>query len=290
MSRSNRLRLLPLLLFLATASAAWAQVEKKEFKLGLMLEEKNNNKQHDSDVLNAATDAFVAAKRFIMVERKELNKVFTEKDLQEFIGGQVNNKLSDVLGLDLLGVVSYTVETTQDSKGKPVKSWIIDVRLLDVRTTQIVTTITSNRPNLLTPLTPREAGERLLNSIREAFPPLGYIIEIKDKKIFINLGSDAGLKKGDSLEIVAQGEQIIDPVTGKIYAPPLEVVGKLSVVETSPQTSICKLKSAKEKERVTLSTLVRLQATDSRIVKWLLMVPRIKKELEEKREALKKKD
>lgn len=287
MSRSNRFWLLPLLLFLSATSAGWAQVEKKEFKLGLMLGEKNYNTQHDSDVLNAATDAFVAAKRFIMVERKELNQIFTEKDLQEFIGGQANNKLSDVLGLDLLGVVSYTVEAAQDSKGKPVKSWIIDVRLLDVKTTQIVTTITSNRPNVLTPLTPREAGERLFKSIREAFPPLGYIIDIRDKKIFVNLGSDAGLKKGDSLEIVAQGEQIIDEITGQIYAPPLEVVGKLSVVETSPQISICKLKSAKEKERVALSTLVRLQATDSRITKWLLMVPRIKQELKEKGEALK---
>lgn len=289
MFRSNRLLVLPLLLFLTAAPAVWAQGEKSTYKLGLVLDEDKKDKRYDSDVLNAATEAFVASKRFTMVERKHLNAIFTEKDLQEFIGGQVNNKLFDVLGLDLLGAVSYTLETKQDSQGKPVKNWIIDVRVMDVRTAMIVATITSNRPNFLEPLTPREAGERLFRSIRDVFPPLGNVIEIRDKKkVVVNLGSDAGLKKGDSLEIVHQGDQIVDELTGKVYSPPLEVVGKLSVHEIGPQTSICKVKSSKGE--ITSTSLVRLQVTDSRIVKWLLMVPRVKNEWQEKRKEFEKDD
>lgn len=282
MLRFLRLSILPLLLVLAAAPVAWGQEEKALYKLGLILPDKD--KRHDRDVLNAATDAFVTAKRFTVVERKELDAVFTEKDLQEFIGGQVNNKLSDVLGLDLLGVVGYTVETTPDSKGKPVKSWIIDVRLVAVKTASVLATITSNRPNILTPLTPREAGDRLLKSIREAFPPLGVIVQIEGKKVVIDLGSEAGVKKGDSLEIVSQGEEIIHPVTGELLPAPLSVVGQLKVVSTSHRLSTCKLK--KPKKEIALADLVRLKGRDTLIVKWLLLLPRIKKELEEKRKAL----
>ncbi|HEY2293844.1 MAG TPA: hypothetical protein VGM86_24330 [Thermoanaerobaculia bacterium] len=288
-----RLKLSPLpviLLCLAAALPASAQVEKSHYKLGLISNEKNKGHETDKerryreDVLNAATDAFVAARRFTMVERNQLNAVFTEKSLQEFIGGQVNNKLSDVLGLDLVGVVDYTVDTTRSPKGEPVVKCIIDVRLIDVKTASLLATVTSNRPSLLLPSsTPREAGELLYRGIREAFPPVGYVVSVNGKEVVVDLGSEAGLQDGDTLEIVVEGEQIVHPVTGKVLSAPMKVIGELKVVTASPQISTCKIKS---KGEVRVASIVRLKESVSFIDKWGSKILLFKKTAKDKEEEI----
>ncbi|HSS75482.1 MAG TPA: CsgG/HfaB family protein [Thermoanaerobaculia bacterium] len=275
-----------LLLFLASALPASAQVEKGHYKLGLISNEKNKNHESDKerryreDVLNAATDAFVASRRFTMVERNQLDSIFTEKSLQEFIGGQVNNKLTDVLGLDLVGVVGFTVDVSKSPKGEPVTKCIIDVRLIDVKSASILATVTSDRPDLFLPnSTPREAGELLYKGIRDTFPPLGYVVSVTGKEAIVDLGSETGLKDGDTLEMVAEGEQIIHPVTGKVLSAPMKVIGELKVVTAAAQISTCKIKS---KGEVRPANLVRLKGGVSLFEKVFQKIPFIKHNLKDK--------
>jgi len=271
-----------LLLPLAVSGPAVAQGEKAVYKLGLITgddkERKNEQERKiDTEILNAATDAFVAAHRFKMVERNELGKVFTEKSLQDFIGGKVNNKLTDILDLDLVGVVGHTVETSKSLNGENQTKWIIDVRLIDVKTASLLTTITSERATLLSllpPATPREAGALLAQSIREAFPPFGYVVQVTGKDVMVDLGTEAGLKEGDTLEVIQEGEQIIHPVTGEVISAPLKVVGQLKVVSASLQVSICKAKSMKGE--LQLKSVVRLKGSESKIVGWIKRIPVIK--------------
>jgi hypothetical protein len=278
-------RLLPLLLLglLAAPLPAAAQGDKGLYKMGLLLADEH--KQNGGDALNAATDAFVAARRFKMVERKQLNAIFTEKDLQEFIGGKVNNKLSDVLGLDLVGVVDFTIDTQFTPGRLPEKTWIIDVRLVDVKTAAIVTTLTSNRPSLLPTSTARDAGQRLFEAIREAFPPIGYIIQINGKEATIDLGSEAGLKEGDPLEIVQEGEQIIHPVTGQVLSGPMKVVGELKVASLTPQMSTCKVKKAQGDLKV--GSLVRFQGKSSKIIDMINKLPLLNRIIKDKKKDVK---
>lgn len=284
--------LLAVLLLLSSTPPSGAQVEKSLYKLGLISGEKETRHESEKerrfreDVLNAATDAFVATRRFTMVERNQLDAVFTEKSLQEFIGGQVNNKLTDVLGLDLVGVVGYTIDVSKSPKGEPITKCIIDVRLVDVKTASILATLTSDRLNLLLPPSaPREAGQVLYASIRDAFPPLGYVISVSGKEVVVDLGSEAGLKKGDELELVQEGEQIIHPVTGKILSAPMKVIGELKVLTASPQVSTCK---AKAKGGVPLGSLVRLKGSRSLFPDWVAKIPFFKKSAEAKKEELEK--
>jgi hypothetical protein len=286
-----------LLLFLTVALPASAQVEKSLYKLGLVSDvkgkhyESEKEKRYREEIFNAASAAFVATRRFSMVERNQLDQIFTEKSLQEFIGGQVNNKLTDVKGLDLVGVVSYTVETSKSSKGEPSTKCLIDVRLIDVKTASILATVTSDHPPnlglnpnlLLTPSTPRDAGEYLQQSIREAFPPMGYVVSVSGKEAVVDLGSEAGLKDGDTLEVVAEGEQIIHPVTGKVLSAPMKVIGELKVVTASPQISTCKIKS---KGEIRLSSFVRLKGSNSLFMKWFQKIPLIKKDFKDKKEEI----
>jgi hypothetical protein len=257
MFRTILSKLLTLLLLGAIAAPAAAQGEKALYKLGLVLNGEKNH-QLDGDVLNAVTQAFFESKRFTMVERKQLDSVFTEKDLQGFLG-KGSQTLSDVLGLDLVGLVSYTAGTERQG-AVSYEVFVLEVRLVDVKTGQILGTITSERPDAVLPAsTVREAGRDLFQSIREAFPPFGYVVKVTGKEVVIDLGSDAGLKKGDELEIVREGEQIIHPVTGQALPAELVVVGVLKVVSASPQLANCKTKS----EAVTLGSTVRLKAKNS---------------------------
>jgi len=283
----KRSPLLAICLLFAIAAPSVAQVEKSIYKLGLLSGEKGKHYESDKErrlreeVLNAATDAFVAARRFTMVERNQLDAIFTEKSLQEFIGGQVNNKLTDVLGLDLVGVVGYTVSTSKSAQGEPVTKCIIDVRMVDVKTASILATLTSDRPSLVLPSsTPREAGKLLYQSIRDAFPPLGYVVSVAGKEVVVDLGTEVGLKDGDTLEIVQEGDQIIHPVTGKVLSAPMKVIGELKVVTASPQISTCKLKS---KEEPPVASLVRLKGSNSRMLEWMDRIPVFKRKLEDKR-------
>lgn len=254
------------------ASPAWSQVEKPIFKLGLIL---GGQKDHrlDGDVLDAATAAFVNSKRFTMVERRQLDAVLTEKDLQEFVGGQVNQKLTSVLGLDFIGIVGYTFDRVKGLDEVERNRLIINIRMIDVKTATIFATLESARTALASaPETPRDAGLVLFKSIREAFPPLGYVVEVEGKKVMVDLGSEAGVKDGDVLEVVREGKQIIHPVTGVPLPAAMEVIGELKVVSASSAMSSCKVKSVKEGE-VSLANLVRLKVEKSQWKGMLLKLP-----------------
>ena len=251
--------LIVLILFSVAAPAAAEVGEKTAYKLGLVMGE-SKDRSVEVDVLNLTTAAFVQARRFKMVERSQLNAVFTEKDLQGFLG-KGNKKLSDVLGLDFLGIVGYTMEDRQ-SGGVHRRVVTLDVRLADVKTGAIVGVISSERDSFTPPTTVREASHQLFQSIREAFPPFGYVVKSNGEAVVVDLGADAGLKKGDTLEIVREGEQIIHPVTNELLPAELLVVGELKVESASPGLSNCKLKS--RKGEAPLGSVVRLKANDSR--------------------------
>lgn len=251
-----------LLLLVAFAAPALGQDGKSHYVLGLIIGQEKRSST-DGDVLNAATDAFVLARRFTIVERSKLDAVFTEKDLQEFLG-KGNNDLSTVLGLDLLGLVNYAVESARDPAAGLIESYVIDVRLVDVKTGQVLTTVSSEREDILRPpATPREAGRHLFQSVRQAFPPVGYVIKLDGEEVVVDLGSDLGVQDGDVLEVVREGEQIIHPVTGEALPAQLIAVGTLKVVSIWPQFASCRAKSGGAE--IQLGSIVRLRAEGSRV-------------------------
>jgi hypothetical protein len=193
-----------------------------------------------------------------MVERRQLTAVFTEKDLQGFLG-KGSQKLSQVLGLDLVGLVSYIIED-ENMGGIARRVFTIEVRLVEAKTGKIIGTINSDRPDyVVPPSTVRDAGRGLYQSVREAFPPLGYVIKVSGKEVVVDLGAEAGVRKGDELEVVKEGEQIIHPKTGEVLSAELQVVGVLKVVSTSPQMSSCKTRG----DGVELGSAVRLKGKNS---------------------------
>jgi hypothetical protein len=274
------------LLFLASAVApAAAEGEKAVFKVGLVTPPPPKpltakEAETASQVLSIATKAFINARRFTIVERKELAIVFKEKDLKNFLSkGQGDNRLSDLLGLDYLGIVEHSVSTKtvpkkitkklfekltpKENPNEEVKItvWTIDIRLVDVKTGQAVKALTSAASSSLVPVpTVTAAGELLQDAIRTAYPPFGHIVKVEGKDVVIDLGDSSGLQKKDVFDILEEGEQLFHPITGKPMEPYLVVIGQFQVTEIWPTMAHGKITVSEQGKVIKAGSFIRYKS------------------------------
>jgi len=260
-----------LALLLLTEVVAESQI----YKTGLIMASKYRNRA-ETEILTAVTNALLDSKRFDVIERSRLDAVFTERDLKDFIEGTPGD-LSDLEGVDLLGLVSYTVERQEDRS----EIVVIDIRLTEVRSGRVFASISSRRDSFDPPRTPHRAGVHLLANIREAFPPEGIVVDVSEKRVVIDLGVESGLKKGDELEVVRDGEVIFHPTTHNPLPAVEDVVGVLRVTKASRQLSICKLKKSKDAMVIQVTDRVRLKPKLELLRKAYSKIPFVKRKVKE---------
>jgi len=252
----------------------------KIYQIGLVMALKGDRDLNDQ-IMTETTAAFFESKRFEVIEREQLAKVFTERDLQDFIKGAPGD-MSTLEGVDMLGLVTFTAERsptpTYALEEGPTGKFFIDVRLTDVKTGKVVGTVSSRRETLTVPSTPHLAGQSLLQNIREMFPPEGYVINVSGDAVLVDLGVEVGLRKGDTLEIIREGEVFFHPVTHKPMPAQEIIVGTLKVTEPANQMSTCKLKVS-EGQQIAVADRVRLKAKDQTGMKFLNKIPFLKKHL-----------
>lgn len=216
-----------LLLVLAAAPPGAGQTKEASYRLALVME-RCGDQRLDSEVYEASVEAFVASRRFTIIERGSLLSKESES-------------LPEIAPLDLLGLVAFYLEAKPWSGTVPI--FTIGVRLVDVKTGKVVATQTSEVPGSL-PRTPREAGRQLREDIRRAFPLSGYVIKLVGADVVVDLGSEHGLMNGDALEVLREGEGVIHPITGEVLPGVPKVIGELKVVSISPRLSICRLRGS----------------------------------------------
>lgn len=234
----------------------------KTLKIALLMAEKKAG-DADDQVLGATTAAFVDSRRFEVIERDQLKKIFQERDLIDFIKGS-HGDLSDLKGVDIIGVVTFTMEKGTSIEGKPQQQIFIDVRLTDVRTSQVMGSVSSRRPSVLyEPVNYHNAGRLLLENVREMFPPEGSVLQVKNKEVIVSLGALAGIQENDVLIALVDGEVLFD-TEGNAYPPMEEVVGELKVVQVAAQMSRCKIKNG----AVELGARVRLKGSNKTFMDW----------------------
>lgn len=251
----------PTLLFLLIllGSMIASETQAQPIKLALVMSKAEKwDSQKKQEILDLATNAFVRSKRFTMIERSELDAIFTEKDLESFVKGTPGD-LSEISNLDMIGVVSYTTEPVTNGQGQSQTGYFFQVRLTNVRDSKLSDTISSRRESLILPTTPSQAADHLLESVREMFPPEGYVIQLRRGEAVVDLGTEVGLRKGDHLEVIREGEPIVHPVTGAII-PQTDVIATLKVDEVDNGIATCKVKSAAQ---VALADRVRFVGRQS---------------------------
>jgi len=68
-------------------------------------------------------------------------------------------------------------------------------------------------------------------------PPQGYVVQVKGKTVYLNLGEDSGIKVGDLVRIFHPGEAIVDPKTGEVLDQELILVAEARVSRVKGRVS-----------------------------------------------------
>jgi hypothetical protein len=72
----------------------------------------------------------------------------------------------------------------------------------------------------------------LAGKIKKELPILnGYVINVSDSKITLDIGRSNGLKKGMKCHVYREGAPIVHPVTGKVIAKEIEELCEVQVIE-----------------------------------------------------------
>ena len=88
----------------------------------------------------------------------------------------------------------------------------------------------------------RVAAENFLREIQNINPFSARVAEISGDEIYIDVGSDSGIRKGETLTVAREGSPII--INGEIVGMKRTVIGKIKVIEVNARYSICKAESS----------------------------------------------
>jgi curli biogenesis system outer membrane secretion channel CsgG len=126
--------------------------------------------------------------------------------------------------------VSVTGEGSVESKSSQVS---LDTDVLDVGTSGFEDTP-------LGEATRAAVQEVVANIIAELgdVPWQGRVVTVRGGQIYINAGSDAGMRVGDMLEVSRVGEELIDPETGLNLGQVEDTLGRLRITSVEEKFSI----------------------------------------------------
>ena len=91
----------------------------------------------------------------------------------------------------------------------------------------------------------KDVAKQVLEKINAANPIVGNVLKVMGDKVYFHLGSNSGVRKGETFVIYREGEMLMDPITGEILGVEEEVIGTLKVEEVKPQYSMGVIKKHK---------------------------------------------
>lgn len=166
-----------------------------------------------------------------------LGKV-TMATVENNITAQVVSRLGETFGLGDIG--SAAGQFVHKFKGRIA----LDVRFVDNETGEIILakTVEGNKSGATVPAAfnnaCKEAAENLLRELNGINPFRARVADVYGADIYIDQGSEAGLRRGEVLLVVREGAPIV--VNGKIVAMRQTEIGKVKVVEVNADYAVCR--------------------------------------------------
>ena len=188
---------------------------------------------------NIAVDPATAVKlgKLIGADYSMLGKV-TMAVVESNITADIVSRISGAFGLGDIGATAE--QYVNKFKGRIE----FEFRLVDNETGEIVLakTIAGNKsgssgPNAVNNAC-KQAAENFLKELNELNPFRARVADIVGNDIYIDQGSEAGLRKGETLIVAREGAPVI--VNGKVVAMRQTEVGKVKVVEVNADYAICR--------------------------------------------------
>jgi TolB-like protein len=176
------------------------------------------------DLLDKLITGFVNLNRFKVIERALLEKILEEQKLgmSGIVDVSTAAEIGKGIGVDAVIVGSVTRASNAMS---------IDARLIDTETAAILTAkdAYSQRISL------QDVSNMvsiLADKIKNELPILnGYVINVSEKKVTLDIGRSNGLKKGMKCHVYREGAPIVHPVTGKVIAKEIQELCEVQVTE-----------------------------------------------------------
>lgn len=153
--------------------------------------------------------------------------------------------IGNLLGLGDIGKVASGY--TQKYKGKIA----LEFRFVDNKTGEIIITKTiegsktgSSAADAINNSC-KKASENFLGELDDVNPFRARVAEISGTDIYIDCGSESGLRRGETLIVAREGSPIV--INGKIVGMKHTEVGKVKVVEVNSEYAVCRAeKNAKD--------------------------------------------
>uniref|UniRef100_A0A7C4U7I6 Uncharacterized protein n=1 Tax=candidate division WOR-3 bacterium TaxID=2052148 RepID=A0A7C4U7I6_UNCW3 len=194
-------------------------------------------------IIDKMITSLLSIQRFEVMERAELEKILQEQQLSltGVVDASTAAKVGKGIGLDaiMIGSVSSTGGTVS-----------IDARLIDTETASIITSKDAYIYNQdITSI--KKMVDDIAQKIAADIPILeGFVVQTEGNTIYIDIGSDKGMKKGLKVVIYREGEDIRNPITGEVLGKKIIQVCEAVVNSVQNKLSICNVTKSLSNEQV----------------------------------------
>lgn len=205
-----------------------------------------------SDLPRSAADKLITQlvnlRRFRVIERTELDKVMQEQDFR--MSDAVDSKdaavVGKVAGADVIVIGTVKMETGYAR---------VSARLVDVETGETVVAREVQSQNATLEAIDRsiEALSVLIYNDLPIFE--GYIVNIEGDKVYLDIGTERGVRKGTKCVAFKEGDAIVHPVTKEVLGKKVTKLGELVITSVQPKLSEAKF-IEKEGEKIEVASKV----------------------------------
>ena len=172
--------------------------------------------------------------------------------IAESLASILSRNLDDKTSLELLQSAGVLVHSL---KGKVS----VDIRFVNNETGELVFarnfigTKSGNSPEAALLGACQEAADNFLKEITANV--MGRVADISGEEIYIDLGIESGLQKGDIISIVRETSPI--EINGKIVGMKTIQIGKAEIIEVNAEYSVCKVVSVQKGDAVHKGDVVK---------------------------------
>lgn len=192
-------------------------------------------KGEQTAVTAALEDAFISTigkmKRFHIVERQKLESVLREQSLS-------NTALADSATAIKIGKIMAAENVLMGSVNEADKAVELYGRLVDTESSLVLATVDAYGEDV-TLQSLNELVTGLLLKFGDEIPlTQGYVVKVKDREVYINIGQSQKIKNGMRFIVYREGEPIVDPVTKESLGADTDILGRAVITQVLEKMSV----------------------------------------------------
>ena len=197
-------------------------------------ETKGQAQQFEFTLMEKLITQLVNLRRFRVIERGAMDQVMNEQALG--MSGMVDEETAVEVG-KLAGADVIVVGTINIAEGfGKVSARGIDTETAETIVAKESQTGEPSMSNL------ESLVENVAILIYNALPLVeGYIVNMDEKTIYLDIGSNVGVRKGTKCVAFREGDEIIHPITKEVLGTKVTMLGELIVTQVQEKLSVAKV-------------------------------------------------